>query len=1427
MAVVLKPTKPTMGALTQTGVDKWAAWTGGKPKLDWSGFETTTVDYETPNQMRPIYDVKGYNHRKTGLTDKFNKTDTLIPFKKRVWTHLKDNGLDTITYLPDMRKDMSCVIYDHSRYTLDSARTDSIIQVALYDKYDITNNTAAIAFLLDSLSPALAETISEKLEDSDSFHVVWLELMNEIQVQTIERIEAIKKQIKDRRPQQYPGQDLEKLAVDFRAGALELSNAGQYEHNLTLLMLKSYLLAGGTDNEDYRFGLRMLKTKLDDELLAIGYMDKAQADTHMATHKLHYKDISSVATKAYRKQFDRGEWPPAKNLPDSKAPPAGYGANIAETTPEWGGTHAEVLALIQDAGTTQTVWKGTQAEVLALIKQEGGGGPKSGVCHNCHKPGHWSRECPEPRKDNRGHTGTPNWKKVAPLADTPTTKTVSGKTFNWCGKCGRWTTTHATSTHTGGAAGGSDKTEANLVTSPTAWDVCDPSAWHSDFNATPSFHDVWLLFVPYLKLFHCGLLFHFSPLFFGFLADILHVISTLLWTQGVNVAAPLLWFLILIATLWLGLLPFSPDTPEPRWKRRNRQQSAQRQNKTRSGWDPGSIRSHGFHRAYPLDLRSLGHFVRDPPTLTNQHAWKNLDRIMGELQDYLVQVMFRIPDPGARTGRKGEKGRKKGCNSKQGCNNKGNPSYRPVPATGHHNLGNRNFTTRQAAAARTFHNAYVNTASTEDWSLHSDWSASPNVDLAPSCFKMALQAPAKFRNAMAKESTFSIIWDSGASISISPNKDDFVGPLTSPGIGTQLKGIVKGLSIQGKGHVMWAVLDTSGQLRALKVPAYYVPQARVRLLSTTSLLQSYQGETINMESHQMTLSGITGSTDRMSVVARVNPNNNLPMTTSYLYSDVGSAPEALNALITTVSAENMNLSEAQKELVRWHNRLGHVSYKRVQSLMRSGTLAHSEATRHLHTAACKLTDLPKCAACQFGKQKRRPTPGKKSSIVRDREGVLKTDHLAPGQRVSVDHFVCSTKGRLFGSRGKTNHNTMFCGGCIFVDHSSGHVHVELQAHLTTHETLKAKENYELLCRDLGIIVQSFLTDNGSAFTSKEFTSQLAKFEQVIRFAGTGAHHHNAIAERNIQTIMAIARTMMLHSAIHWPDVADACLWPMAVQHAVFLHNHMPHPQTGISPHDIFTRSRWEQRKFHDLHVWGCPVYCLEKAMHDGKKLPRWQPRSHRTMNMGLSSKHASTVPLVLNLDSGYINSQFNIVFDDWFATVAASLTSLPDLNSPAWSKMFGDSTFQFRFDDDDDSADSVIGTNPDLPEALARSHAAVAHAMDKHLPAIPLPVVPAAEEAASPILVETVDEFTLHPRESTPRESPPREPTPRESHYSPPRESTVSHTEPSVRWREPSVIAPRLPREIKQESVLTRASPLPSSPSLRRSNRHNIGQGPN
>jgi hypothetical protein len=67
--------------------------------------------------------------------------------------------------------------------------------------------------------------------------------------------------------------------------------------------------------------------------------------------------------------------------------------------------------------------------------------------------------------------------------------------------------------------------------------------------------------------------------------------------------------------------------------------------------------------------------------------------------------------------------------------------------------------------------------------------------------------------------------------------------------------------------------DTLGNLRMIEVPAYLVSCIKVRILSTTSLLQAYPGETITIEAHQLTLS------------ARVNPDNNLPTSDAHRSSD--------------------------------------------------------------------------------------------------------------------------------------------------------------------------------------------------------------------------------------------------------------------------------------------------------------------------------------------------------------------------------------------------------------------------------------------------------------------------------------------------------------------------------------------------------------
>ena len=54
---------------------------------------------------------------------------------------------------------------------------------------------------------------------------------------------------------------------------------------------------------------------------------------------------------------------------------------------------------------------------------------------------------------------------------------------------------------------------------------------------------------------------------------------------------------------------------------------------------------------------------------------------------------------------------------------------------------------------------------------------------------------------------------------------------------------------------------------------------------------------------------------------------------------------------------------------------------------------------------------------------------------------------------------------------------MYAGGCIFVDHATGDVHVEHLLNFTTTETLQAKARYEKCMADMGVMVQAYQADN--------------------------------------------------------------------------------------------------------------------------------------------------------------------------------------------------------------------------------------------------------------------------------------------------------------------------------------------------------------
>ena len=334
-----------------------------------------------------------------------------------------------------------------------------------------------------------------------------------------------------------------------------------------------------------------------------------------------------------------------------------------------------------------------------------------------------------------------------------------------------------------------------------------------------------------------------------------------------------------------------------------------------------------------------------------------------------------------------------------------------------------------------------------------------------------------------------VLFDSGANCCVSNRKEDFVGQFKYS-TGTELvDGIGKGLMIKGSGRVSWTFPADNGTYRTLVLPCYYIPSATTRIASIQEILNVYPNETVTMKGSKLVLSGWD---KHPSVTIQLCAVSNLPfgITTKPVKpavhvnkKDQSTKTEILPSTSqpALTRADNVNLTEPEKELLRWHSRLGHIGMKRIQWLFRQGLLARGERSRRLQAAASKLTHGPLCTACQYAKQRRKTTPGTTTKTIKSEVDSLKQDELFPGSEISIDHFHCKPLGRLLHTYGKEKADAKYKGGCIFVDHATGYVHTELQTSLNSHSTLAAKLRFDEMCASHGVVPQKFLSDNGTSF----------------------------------------------------------------------------------------------------------------------------------------------------------------------------------------------------------------------------------------------------------------------------------------------------------------------------------------------------------
>jgi hypothetical protein len=116
----------------------------------------------------------------------------------------------------------------------------------------------------------------------------------------------------------------------------------------------------------------------------------------------------------------------------------------------------------------------------------------------------------------------------------------------------------------------------------------------------------------------------------------------------------------------------------------------------------------------------------------------------------------------------------------------------------------------------------------------------------------------------------------------------------------------------------------------------------------------------------------------------------------------------------------LSANNPQAELLRWHYRLGHISFARLRILALLGTIPR----KLIHAKT------PKCAGCMYGAMTKRPWRTKAQQNKSKIKSVTR-----PGDCVSIDQLESPTPGFVAQLKGALT-KKRYRAATVFVDHAS-------------------------------------------------------------------------------------------------------------------------------------------------------------------------------------------------------------------------------------------------------------------------------------------------------------------------------------------------------------------------------------------------------
>jgi len=212
-----------------------------------------------------------------------------------------------------------------------------------------------------------------------------------------------------------------------------------------------------------------------------------------------------------------------------------------------------------------------------------------------------------------------------------------------------------------------------------------------------------------------------------------------------------------------------------------------------------------------------------------------------------------------------------------------------------------------------------------------------------------------------------------------------------------------------------------------------------------------------------------------------------------------------------------------------------------------------------------------------------------------------------------------------------------------------------QVSLGATDTLLSKNLFKCKVVQCGCSIKHYHTNNG-IFTKSQFWDAVLSMNQGHTMSGIGMHHQNGLAMHAIKTMQDRTHTMMLHLSMHWPDEYDVCLWPFAMDYAVWLFNHTPQCNSGLAPMEVFCGLHLNCKTLCQAKVFGCPTYILDPKLQDGNKIPKWSLHVHLGQFLGFLHNHSSSIGLIWNLRTNYVvTPQFHVVYNQPFFTVTGGV----------------------------------------------------------------------------------------------------------------------------------------------------------------------------